>query len=281
MAHKDRIPLDRLRDVAASAAESSARRRETVRIAIELDPLVPRELALAVRDALMPQTATGLVHVGNIVPGAPLPVSPATDLALVIAGGSEAECAATARAFASQGVPCAIVAQTSVDAPGEVGAPGVALVAAATREVLLEKLASWMADACGKDLALASCFPFCRRTLALRSVRAHATQNAAVGALFLIPGADFPVMCANQAKMLVEVGAIFGRDITVSGAAGLVGVLAAGSASRALARSLVSALPGLGWAVKAGIAFGATTAMGHALVARLEGEDEAHGASVS
>ncbi len=42
-----------------------------------------------------------------------------------------------------------------------------------------------------------------------------AAQNAGVGLVVVIPGADMPVMTANQAKMVLEIAAAYGQPLTV------------------------------------------------------------------
>ncbi|MBQ9068980.1 MAG: hypothetical protein IJ131_07970, partial [Eggerthellaceae bacterium] len=68
-------------------------------------------------------------------------------------------------------------------------------------EVMRNSMGTWVGDVfTEKKLAFALCFPFVRKPLALDAVKATSIQNAAVGAVVIIPGADMPVMTANQAK---------------------------------------------------------------------------------
>lgn len=272
MARFSDIPFSRVRDVAEGARASEARRRSCVRVAIELEDGAPDDLAYALRDALMPETASGLVHVGRVRKGAVLRVSPDCDLAIVVAGTSGAA-AGVARAFSRVGVPCAVVVETSVEAPELAGTPGVALVSAASPGVLLPKLASWMADSCRADVALAANFPLCRRAVAERCIRERSAQGAAVGLLPLSGGADMPVLAAGQTLMALDLAGAYGHGPSADRLADVAAVIFAGLASRAVARRVSRVLPGLGWLVRGAVAYGGTAAIGWALVCRHEVQD--------
>ena len=266
------IPVSRVRDVAEGARASEARRRSCVRVAIELEEGAPDDLACALRDALMPETASGLVHVGRVREGAVLRVNPDCDLAIVVAGTSGAA-AGVARAFSRVGVPCAVVVETSVEAPELAGTPGVALVSAASPEVLLPKLASWMADSCRADVALAANFPLCRRAVAERCIRERSAQGAAGGLLPLSGGADMPVLAAGQTLMALDLAGAYGHGPSADRLADVAAVIFAGLASRAVARRVSRVLPGLGWLARGAVAYAGTAAIGWALVCRHEAQD--------
>lgn len=272
MARFSDIPFSQVRDAAEGARASEARRRSCVRVAIELEEGAPDDLAFALRDALMPETASGLVHVGRVRKGAVLRVSPDCDLAIVVAGTSGAA-AGVARAFSRVGVPCAVVVETSVEAPELAGTPGVALVSAASPEVLLPKLASWMADSCRADVALAANFPLCRRAVAERCIRERSAQGAAVGLLPLSGGADMPVLAAGQTLMALDLAGAYGHGPSADRLADVAAVIFAGLSSRAVARRVSRVLPGLGWLVRGAVAYGGTAAIGWALVCRHEVQD--------
>lgn len=272
MARFSDIPFSQVRDAAEGARASEARRRSCVRVAIELEEGAPDDLAFALRDALMPETASGLVHVGRVRKGAVLRVSPDCDLAIMVAGTSGAA-AGVARAFSRVGVPCAVVVETSVEAPELAGTPGVALVSAASPEVLLPKLASWMADSCRADVALAANFPLCRCAVAERCIRERSAQGAAVGLLPLSGGADMPVLAAGQTLMALDLAGAYGHGPSADRLADVAAVIFAGLASRALARRVSRVLPGLGWLVRGAVAYGGTAAIGWALVCRHEVQD--------
>ena len=102
------------------------------------------------------------------------------------------------------------------------------------------RMGEWIIAACkDKRLAFALAFPFVRRPLSLDAVRATSVQNAGVGVVVFIPGADMPIMTLNQAKMLLQIAA-------------------------------VGVVPVLGWAIKGAVGFAGTEAMGHAAIEYFE-----------
>ena len=136
---------------------------------------------------------------------------------------------------------------------------------------LLTRLGAWFVDTFKeKRLALALCFPFVRRPLSLEYVNATSVQNAGVGAIVLIPGADMPVMTANQAKMILQIAAAYGQKMGTERLKELLGVVGGAFAFRTLARQLVGSIPVGGWVIKGGIGYMGTQAMGRAAVAYFE-----------
>lgn len=171
-----------------------------------------------------------------------------------------------------------------VDAAGD-GAPAdgaapeepVALDAAA-RASLDERMGAWIVAAChAKRLAFALAFPCVRRPLSLDSVHATALQNAGIGAVLFIPGADMPVMTLNQAKMLLQIAAAYGKPMTGERVKELAFVVGGAFACRNVARQAAALVPGLGWAAKAAVAYAGTEAMGRAAIEYFEGGGDVAG----
>jgi uncharacterized protein (DUF697 family) len=116
---------------------------------------------------------------------------------------------------------------------------------------------------------LAKGYPPFRRAVCEEIIRKNARQNAVVGAL-PIPGADMPVMTANQARMVLYIAAAHGEELSLDRARELLGVLAAGFGLRALARQAVKLVPVGGWATAAAIGYAGTVAMGRATMLYFE-----------
>ena len=93
----------------------------------------------------------------------------------------------------------------------------------------------------------------------------------------IIPGADLPIMTLNQAKMVLQIAAAYGHDMDKERAKELAVVVAGAYISRALARELVEFVPILGFIIKPGIAYGATSAMGYAVMEYFEGGESVAG----
>ncbi|MDQ5811153.1 MAG: DUF697 domain-containing protein, partial [Actinomycetota bacterium] len=116
---------------------------------------------------------------------------------------------------------------------------------------------------------LAKGYPPFRRAVCEEIIRKNARQNAVVGAM-PIPGADMPVMTANQGRMVLLIAAAYGEELSIDRARELLGVLAAGFGLRALSRQVVKLVPLAGWAASAAIGYAGTVAMGRATMLYFE-----------
>jgi uncharacterized protein (DUF697 family) len=158
----------------------------------------------------------------------------------------------------------------AVEEPGEIPL-------SSTDEDLMHRLARALDEE--YLVPLAKAYPPFRRAVCEELIRKNARQNAVIGAL-PIPGADMPVMTANQARMVLSIAAAHGEDLSLDRARELLGVLAAGFGLRALSRQVVKLIPIGGWAAAAAIGYAGTVAMGRATVLYFErggqklGEDE-------
>ena len=153
----------------------------------------------------------------------------------------------------------------AVDDPGEITLPS------ASGKALIEDLAPRIVRAMDEDylVALAKGYPPLRRAVCEEIVRHNARQNAVVGAL-PIPGADMPVMTANQARMVLNIAAAYGEELSMDRAKELLGVLAAGFGLRAISRQAVKLVPVGGWAAAAVIGYAGTVAMGRSTILYFE-----------
>ena len=148
----------------------------------------------------------------------------------------------------------------------------------ASARQLKERMGAWVVAACReKKLAFALAFPFVRRPLSLEAVGATALQNAGVGLVMFIPGADMPVMTLNQAKMLLQIAAAYGQPMSIARVKELACVVGGAFACRTAARQVAGAVPALGWAVKAAIGYAGTEAMGRAAIEYFEAGGSAAG----
>ncbi len=133
------------------------------------------------------------------------------------------------------------------------------------------RMGKWVIAACkGKALPLSLAFPFVRRPYANELVNVTSVQNAGIGAVLFIPGADMPIMTLNQAKMLLQIAAAYGQPMTIERAKELVAVVAGGFSCRSLARQIVGILPVGGWVAKGAIGYAGTLAMGKAAIEYFE-----------
>lgn len=135
-----------------------------------------------------------------------------------------------------------------------------------------ERMGQWMiATRRDKRIAMALAFPFVRRPLALETVYATAAQNAAIGVVPFIPGADMPIMTLNQAKMVLKIAAAYGEEMDAGRVKEIVAVIMSGIALRSVARTVAGVVPVLGWAVRGVVGYAGTVALGRTAVEYFEG----------
>ena len=134
------------------------------------------------------------------------------------------------------------------------------------------QMGKWISSACAeKRLAFALAFPFVRRPLALDSVNVTAIENALVGGIVFIPGADMPIMTLNQMKMLLMIASAYGQPLDMQRAKELAATVFGGFFFRSVSRNICGVVPVIGPVVKAGIGYGGTIAMGRAAIEYFEG----------
>jgi uncharacterized protein (DUF697 family) len=112
-------------------------------------------------------------------------------------------------------------------------------------------------------------YPVFRRAVCEEIIYKNARENAVIGAL-PIPGADMPVMTANQGRMVLSIASVYGEDLSLERAREMLGVLAAGFGLRAVSRQVVKLVPVGGWAAAAAIGYAGTITMGRATVLYFE-----------
>lgn len=152
----------------------------------------------------------------------------------------------------------------AIEDPGEIPLPPA-------EDLAVRDLTARIIDALDEDylVPLAKAYPALRRAACERVIRNNARQNAVVGAL-PIPGADMPVMTANQARMVLNIAAAYDEALSLERARELLGVLAAGFGLRALTRQAVKVVPVGGWAAAAAVGYAGTIAMGRSTILYFE-----------
>ncbi len=164
------------------------------------------------------------------------------------------------------GVVCVLGAAADGEPPSVPYVLDTNVVAAAPGASLpLETVAERIADvADDSSHHLAAAVPLLRRAVADQIVRHFSLQNGVLGVAIFIPGADFPVLTLNQIRMVLRLATAYGEELDRERAFEVLSVVAAGLGFRTVARHLAGLVPGLGWAVKGGVAYGATLAVGEA-----------------
>ena len=170
-------------------------------------------------------------------------------------------------------VPIVSVLFTATAAPPDIPyvLPTDVIVVRPGQEIPFHALVERAADRAGdKGYVLAAKLPAIRQAVCQEIVRRFARQNGILGAAIFIPGADLPVLTLNQIRMVLRLAAAHGEEIDGERAVELLGVVGAGLGFRALARQALTVVPGPGWAIKGGVAYAGTLALGEAAVAYFE-----------
>lgn len=310
-----KMPLD-VKKLLESVASIGSDRKLPVAVDLVIDPTASDKLVAAVLDAFVDVDTDASVEaivMDGSIPDIPVPA----DLCVIV-GGASALLGDIASAARSKGIPCAVlvargetffastrreaiqvqppassasasaasstsdaaVADSGTSAAAGKGIPLSDIVdvdAEAARP--LEELADWIVvNAPAKRLAMAERFPFMRRALALELGRSNAVQNGAIGLVFFIPGADMPLITLNQAKMVLQIAAVYGHKLDAERAREVIAVVVGGFGFRAIARRLAACVPVLGWAIKPAVAASGTVAMSYAAVEYFEPEGVVRGA---
>lgn len=265
------LPLD-IRDLLTSGAKLNAERDRPVRLAVFVDAEASDSGVQAIKNALRAQTVTGRIHVEPAVPGDVLVVDDGADAVIALAGPQDTLSESLRRARELY-VPTVVLGlgETKDELSMRIGHPVNDVITADEPEEMLDELGLWLSDRLsGKRLALARNFQFVRRAVAEEAVKSTAMQNAVIGGVVFFPGADMPLMTANQAKMVLQIAAAYGQTLGADRIRELAGVVGGAFALRTVARQVVGIVPGFGWAIKAGIGYSGTLAMGYAAIEYFE-----------
>lgn len=264
-----KIPVDKLVSTFKLGATAQGDADTPVRVAVFVDESATSFLINTVREALVPQTTAALVRVERLGAAAPV-VKPDTDISLVLSCGGE-HLQARVQEIVVAGAPTVVLAESSVEVPFITDDTRMlGLIAATDKTHLLETLARWILDHTEKDTAFAANFPFMRIAAANRVITSAALGNLATGALFFIPGADFPVMTAAQVGMMLQLAAIFGKPLRPERGYEAAAIVAAAFALRAATRTVSRHAGHASFVVKALVGCTATYGMGQALCAFYE-----------
>jgi uncharacterized protein (DUF697 family) len=135
-------------------------------------------------------------------------------------------------------------------------------------EAIVEAVAARL-DESGAPLA--GRLPVLRDAVCARIVASFARKNGIIGAAVFIPGADLPILALNQVRMLLLLDQAHGLQIDArERLPEVVATVGAALGLRAVARELLDLVPVAGWAVKGGIAYAGTRALGEAAILKLE-----------
>lgn len=266
------LPGMNVRDLLSAGSKLTEDRDRPLRIVIVVELDAPDPVLVALENAFRPNRARVDVAVGVAGQDAPR-LTTQTDVVIGVAGSGGPQLAAYLSAAREQDLPVVAIAL-----PPEGGRARSLrqplddfLVGEDATVLVHDDLGTWLADhLAGKRLALAAAFDFLRSCVANEFVKSTSWQNALIGGIAIIPGADMPLMTGNQAKMVLQIAAAYGQKLDTERAKELLVVVGGGFAFRAVARQLLDFVPGFGWALKAGIGYTGTMAMGKAAIVYFE-----------
>lgn len=261
-------------DLLRSSTQIDAEREKPLRIVIAVEPDAPDALIEAVRDRFKPNTSNARIQVEIAEHDVRIDLRDTTDVVIGLVGTGRAGIAAVLAEARERAMPAVAVglSEDSREIAQLAAHPYADTVAAEDSERAVDReLATWLVERMsGKRLALAHNFPFLRKAVADEAVKATGLQNALIGTVVIIPGADMPLMTLNQAKMLLQIAAAYGQRLGAARIRELAAIVGGGFAFRAVARQLLVVVPGFGWAVKGAIGYGGTVAMGKAAIVYFE-----------
>ncbi len=113
---------------------------------------------------------------------------------------------------------------------------------------------------------LAARLPVLRGAVCAQLISSFAKRNAVIAAAVFVPGVDMPILTLNQGRLVLRIALAHGETVDNQRALELLGVVGAGFGFRAVARELLDLVPVAGWALKGGIAYAGTKAVGEAAV---------------
>ena len=237
---------------------------------IYVDSLASEDVILAVHAYFMPERTDATVHVSKLSDGVSLVSnrisqrnnsSAIPDIAVIIPTPTSA-CEDALVMLASHAIPCAVVVESAVEAPKiadtlfDTGL--ITVIAGTTEEALFDRLSTWIATTADKAVSFAAAYPSCRESVVKQITSSCAKENAAIGAVALVPGSDMPLMTARQIRLALDITSAYNIDMSIETIAELLGVVGAGFGYRTVARTVAGAVPGFGWALKAGMGYAGT-----------------------
>ena len=109
---------------------------------------------------------------------------------------------------------------------------------------------------------LAARLPALRRPVCKHLIGSFSRTNGLIGAAVFLPGVDMPMLTLNQMRLVLRIALAHGEQIDAGRALELATVAGGGFGLRALSRELLHLVPFAGWALKGGVAYTGTRAVG-------------------
>jgi uncharacterized protein (DUF697 family) len=135
----------------------------------------------------------------------------------------------------------------------------------------VDRIAERLARSLGESATpLAARLPVLREAVCEELIRKFSRQNGILGVAVFVPGADLPILTANQIRLILRIADAHGFEIDRKRIPEVAAVIGSAFGFRALARKAIGYVPVVGWVVKGGIAYVGTRALGEAAVRYFE-----------
>jgi uncharacterized protein (DUF697 family) len=129
----------------------------------------------------------------------------------------------------------------------------------------VDEVAGAIARRLGEDgTGVAARLPTLRAAVSEGLIERCSRQNGIVSVVVFVPGADFPVLTLNQIRLVLRLAAAHGVQLDENRVPEVLATIGAGFGFRTIARQILGAVPFAGWAVRGGIAYVGTRALGEA-----------------
>lgn len=271
-----------IKSLITEALDIERARKTVVSVQVLLDETASPEFQVFVRSGFSSSSVNSRLTVGYY-PSQDISVMEGTDL-VVMAAGQTSETGAIAATIRQADIPVLVIAehgnqviQSAKDAGHPL--PSDALISLPAGQPLDEEIKGKLADKIGswiidhdreKRLSFSLAYPFVRRPLAQDAIQLTAAQNAGIGVLVFVPGADLPVMTLNQIKMVLQIAAAYGEPFDKDRIKEIIPTIAGALVCRGIARKVAGFVPALGWLVKGGMGYLGTLAIGEAALTYFE-----------
>jgi uncharacterized protein (DUF697 family) len=134
-------------------------------------------------------------------------------------------------------------------------------------EAIGRRLARRLTD---RSTSLAARLPVLRRPVCEELISLYSRRNAIIGAAVFVPGVDMPILTLNQVRLVLRIADAHGFEIDRERLPEVLAIIGSAFGMRTFARRAAGLVPFVGWAVKGGVAYAGTKALGEAALRYFE-----------
>lgn len=203
---------------------------------IHIDAGCSPDFLRQMRDLLIPESA----HIRITLSDATLDADVAIPDIAVLLGSSE-QINALVYLYRSHDCPVVIIDEHELHACSY--PEDVPCIATARQHERTARLAQWLTSLEGKALLLAAAFPWCRRLVVQDLIGETALENLLIAALPFSKGSHFPLMCANEFKLLYQLMLIHSHKLSPTAFIDGMLIILAGLGVKMTSRKIAGHLP--------------------------------------